>query len=331
MTMKILVYGSLNIDLVFPVDHIVRPGETIAESAMIKSAGGKGANQAAALAKAGMEVYMAGKAGADGHFLLELLKSYGVNTDNVIIYPGATGQAIIQVDRSGQNSIVLYPGGNGEVKESEIAPALEAFGPGDAVLLQNEIPHGGRIINLAKERGMKVFFNPSPFDEKILALPLDKVDLLFVNEIEAAALAGEPLASEVFSAGEVLRPGERSGSVERSGTGPLLQILNKLCEKFPAAEIIITAGKEGAYYGANKGGGSEPSGGPQKIREKAEALEVPVVDSTGAGDTFTGFYIAAREKNYSLAQALSLACKAASLAVSRKGAMESMPFKDEVF
>ena len=318
--MKVLVYGSLNIDLVFPVDHIVGPGETIAASAMIKSAGGKGANQAAALTKAGMEVYMAGKIGADGHFLLELLKSYGVNTDNVIVYPGATGQAIIQLDRHGQNSIILYPGGNGEIREDEISPVLEAFGPEDAVLLQNEIPHGGRIINSAKERKMKVFFNPSSFDEGIFALPLKKVDLFFVNEIEAAALAGE-----AFSAGEAGENGEASGP------GPLPLILDRLCEKFPSAEIIITAGKDGAYYGSNRGDIGRRMGHPQKTRIKAEAPEVPVADTTGAGDTFTGFYIAAREKNNSLAQALSLACKAASIAVSRKGAMESMPFKNEVF
>jgi len=293
--MKILVYGSLNIDLVYSVDHIAQPGETIASNTMEKNAGGKGANQAAALAKAGMEVYLAGKIGEDGRFLLELLGSYGVNTEMVSVYSGATGQALIQLDRNKQNAIILYAGGNGEIREDEIPGVLKSFGAGDAVLLQNEIPHTDAIIRKAKERGMKIYLNPSPFDEKIRDMPLDLVDVFFVNELEAAALARLP-----------------------PETPPSL-ILDKLCGRFPAAEIILTAGRDGAYYGSGN------------IREKGEIIELPVVDTIGAGDTFTGYYIAAREKQYSVREALNLACKAASIAVSRKGAMQAMPLKDEVF
>ena len=119
--MKILVFGSLNIDLTFSLDHIVRPGETISSTALNRGAGGKGANQAAALAKAGADVYMAGKIGADGGFLTELLQSYGVDTGCVARYEGATGQAIIQLEKSGQNSIVLFAGGNGAISSSGIA------------------------------------------------------------------------------------------------------------------------------------------------------------------------------------------------------------------
>jgi len=292
---KILVYGSLNIDLVFSVDHIVRPGETIASSVLEKSAGGKGANQAAALAKAGMNVYMAGKIGEDGRFLLELLESYGVNTGKVAIYPGATGQAIIQLDSDKQNSIILYAGGNGEIRENEIDSVLASFGSGDAVLLQNEIPHIGAIMKKAKEREMKIVLNPSPFSEKIKSLPLELVDILFVNEIEATALASVPEDT------------------------PLPQILDLLVKNYPGAEIILTAGKNGALYGFGK------------IREKGEIVDIPVADTTGAGDTFTGYYIAAREKQLPVHTILELACKAASIAVSRKGAMQSIPFRDEVF
>jgi ribokinase len=188
--MKILVFGSLNIDLVFSVDHIVCPGETISSGSLEKSAGGKGANQAAALAKAGTEVYMAGKIGRDGEFLLELLQSYGVHTDYVAMYEGATGQALIQLDRRGQNSIVLYDGGNGAIEAAEIGRVLADFGAGDIILLQNEIPHTGEIIRAARSRGMKICLNPSPYDEKIDALPLNEINLFFVNEIEGAALAG---------------------------------------------------------------------------------------------------------------------------------------------
>ena len=312
--MKILVYGSLNIDLVFSVDRIVRPGETIASFALEKSAGGKGANQAASLAKAGMLVYMAGKIGEDGRFLRELLESYGVNTEKTAVYPGATGQAIIQLDRAGQNSIILYAGGNGEILEDEIDGVLSSFGEGDAVLLQNEIPHVGAIMEKAKGRGMKVFLNPSPYNEKIAKLPLHLADLLFVNEIEAAALADKT--------GNTSKTGSPQGAAlppDAALPSPLPLILDRLTDAFPNTEIILTAGKDGAYYGSGK------------IRERGEIVDLPVVDTTGAGDTFTGYYIAARERQIPVPEALRLACKAASIAVSRKGAMQSMPRKEEVF
>ena len=299
--MRILVYGSLNIDLVFSVDHIVRPGETISSLGFERSAGGKGANQAAALAKAGMEVFMAGKIGADGRFLLDLLESYGVNTGKVAIYPGATGQALIQLDSNKQNSIILYAGGNGEIQENEIDGVIESFGSGDAVLMQNEIPHVGAIMERAKSRGMKIFLNPSPYDERIEKLPLDLVDVFFVNEIEAASLTA------------------KAAPDSRPKGAPLTDILDRLTGRFPGAEIILTAGKDGAYYGFGT------------TREKGEIIDLPVADTTGAGDTFTGYFIAAREKQFPVAESLTLACKAASIAVSRKGAMQSMPFKAEVF
>jgi len=293
--MKVLVFGSLNIDLLFSVDHIVTPGETIDSASFTRSAGGKGANQAAALAKAGLPVYMAGKIGGDGQFLLKLLESYGVNTDGVIKYEGATGQAVIQIDKNGQNAIVLNSGGNGEVTIEEIHVTLAQFNSGDIIVLQNEIANLRQIMESAEERGMRICLNPSPFNEKIEALPLSLAHWLFVNEIEGAALAKLP-GSAAFEA-----------------------ILEKLIRRFPATEIILTAGKEGALYGYGE------------IRARGEIINVPVVDTTGAGDTFTGFFLAAREKHMAVPQALAAACKAASIAVSRKGAMESIPQADEVF
>jgi ribokinase len=293
--MKFLVFGSLNIDLIFSVDHIVAPGETINSGALERSAGGKGANQAAALAKAGMEVHLAGKIGRDGDFLLELLGSYGVRTGHVLHWEGATGQAIVQVDTSGQNSIVLYGGGNAALGDEEIGPILKNFDRGDMILLQNEIPLTAALMRAASERGMKVCLNPSPFDGRIAGLPLELADLLFVNEIEAAGLAGHPVSEDLTS------------------------ILEELALRFPRAEIILTAGKEGAYY-AHKG-----------LRAKGDVIDLPVADTTGAGDTFTGFFLAARQRGCEVAESLGLACKASSIAVSRKGAMASMPFAGEVF
>jgi ribokinase len=292
---KILVFGSLNIDLVFSVDHIVKSGETIGSAALTKSAGGKGANQAAALAKAGLEVCMAGKIGEDGEFLLQLLQSYGVDTSCVSRYEGATGQAIIQLDRNKQNAIVLFPGGNGQIAIDEIKTTLEKFGAGDTIVLQNEVVHLAEIMQNARERGLHICLNPSPCDETIETLPLQLTDTFFVNKMEGAALASLPV------------------------TAPQRQILDRLVERFPAAEIILTAGREGAYYGF------------QGIREKGDIVDLPVADTTGAGDTFTGYFLAARAKNFSVGECLGLACKAASIAVSRLGAMEAIPFGKEVF
>jgi ribokinase len=294
--MKTLVYGSLNIDLIFSVDRIVCPGETISSSSLSKGAGGKGANQAAALAKAGMETWMAGKTGKDGTFLLEFLESYGVHTEKVVQYEGPSGQALIQVEKSGQNSIILFAGGNGLVSPEEIEQCLSFFGKGDLVMLQNEIANTDLIMEMAKGRGMKIALNPSPWNERAKKLPMELADIVFVNEIEGAGLA-KMAGPEV----------------------PAEHILDRLCSHFPQTEIILTVGKDGAYYGLNKS------------RAKGEIINVPVLDTTGAGDCFSGYFLAAREKGFSIQDSLNAACKAASITVSRKGAMESIPFKDEVF
>jgi ribokinase len=293
--MKILVFGALHIDCVFQVDHIAVPGETLQTGDGEKIAGGKGANQAAALGKAGAEVYMAGKIGEDGKFILNLLESCGVKTEYVKIYDGATVQAFIQVDKNGQNAIVCYAGKDSEIAQKDIEPVLSAFGRGDIISLQNEIPFTACMMRAAKKRGMKICLNPSPYDKKIEKLPLELADIFIVNEIEGPALAS-------------LKPGAAPE-----------EILDSLVKRFPGKEIILTAGSEGAYYGC---------GG---IREKGDIVDLPVEDTTGAGDTFTGFYLAARAKNYSVADSLGIACKAASIAVSRKGALPSIPKGSEVF
>jgi ribokinase len=150
-------------------------------------------------------------------------------------------------------------------------------------------------MEMAKERGLKIHLNPSPYNQKIEELPLELADILFVNEIEGASLA------------------------ESSPETPLPLVLDRLASRFPQSEVILTAGRDGVYYGHGT------------IRERGAIIDLPVVDTTGAGDTFTGYFIAARARNYSVSQALAIACKAASIAVSRKGAMESVPLAREVF
>jgi ribokinase len=293
--MKTLVYGSLNIDLVFSVNHIVTPGETISGLSLSRGAGGKGANQAAALAKAGMETFMAGKIGNDGVFILELLESYGVLTKHVIHYDGPSGQAIIQVDKQGQNSIIIFAGGNDLVTTVEIEQCLSLFNTGDLIVLQNEISNTDIIMKKAKASGVKIALNPSPWNERAMRLPLELADILFVNEIEGAGLAKLECKT------------------------PVNEILDQLCAFFPKTEIILTAGSDGAFYGCGN------------FRAKGEAVSVPVIDTTGAGDCFTGYFLAARIQGFSVQDALNTACKAAAITVSRKGAMESIPFRSEVF
>lgn len=293
--MKVLVFGSLNIDLIFAVDHTVLPGETISSSGFTKSAGGKGANQATALSKAGLEVYMAGKIGEDGRFLLDLLKSYKVNTDHVVLYEGVTGQALIQLDKNKQNAIILFSGGNGAIDEEQIRKTFEHFGKDDMIVLQNEIPHVEKIMKTARELGMKICLNPSPYNENIEKLPLDLVDIIFVNELEGSSLANLPVE-----------------------TAPNL-VMDALLKRFPKTEIILTAGREGAFYAF----GDE--------RAKGDIIDLPVVDTVGAGDTFTGFFLAARSRGYPVADCMALACKASSITVSRPGAMASIPLAAEVF
>ena len=293
--MEILCYGSLNIDYTYHVPHTALPGETLSSKSLDKNAGGKGENQAAALGRAGCNVKMAGKIGKDGIFLLEELRKSNVNTDNVIISDGITGHAIIQLSDSGENSIILYPGANREQQECDIDRVFSKAEGGSYLVIQNEISNLRYIINAAKEKRMRIVFNPAPFDETVRELPLDEIDILIVNEIEAAGLAG-------------MNPSAEYGD-----------ILKKLSEDYPKAQIIMTAGSNGAYYinGSN--------------RYYQPIIETAVADTTAAGDTFIGYFIASEIRGCSIEKSMYYAAKASSIAVSREGAMKSIPYENEVF
>lgn len=289
--MKVLCYGSLNIDYVYQVPRFVQPGETLSAKTFDIHCGGKGLNQSIALARAGLEVYHAGKIGSDGQFLLHKLQENGVDTRHVIVAPGVTGHAIIQVEPSGQNCILLHGGNNQQVTEEEVARVLSAFSTGDTLLIQNEINRTETLIRLAKDRGMKVIMNPAPMDEAVLILPLELADLLILNEIEGEALTGESVAEAMA---------------------------DKLLNRNPAGRILITLGAQGSYY--------RESG--KELRQKAYAVQA--VDTTAAGDTFIGYFIAGIEEKSDPAMALNLASKAAALCVSKPGAADSIPFRDEL-
>ncbi|MGL1889991.1 MAG: ribokinase [Spirochaetaceae bacterium] len=290
--MKILNYGSMNIDIVFTVSNIVRPGETISSSSMQQFAGGKGANQSVALAKAGSEVWHCGKIGEDGEWLMGKLNSFGVKTDLIRKYEGSTGQAIIQVTPKAENSIILFGGGNQNMKEVEILDTISHFESGDYLVLQNEINLVPKIIEEARNIGMKICLNPAPFDESINSWPLDMVDILIVNELEAEGLAG----------------------IKSSFT----EVLNHLTEKFSDTDIIMTVGESGAYYGRNE------------TREYVPITKTKAVDTTAAGDTFLGYYLASRTAGYEVRESMQRASKASSITVSRYGAMDSIPLVGEI-
>jgi len=282
----------LNIDIVYKVPHIVLPGETIAALDVNTNAGGKGANQAVALAKAGCEVWHAGTLGHDGIWLIDLLKKYNVKTDLIRQYEGLTGQAIIQVSDRGQNSIVLFGGGNQKNTKAHIDDALSYFEEGDYLVLQNEVNLTSYMIGKAHEKGLKICLNPAPYTDDVKTWPLEMLDLLVVNEIEGQDLVGE------------------EGSFEET--------LDLLVGMYPGLSILLTAGKAGAYFGRDE------------QREFVPIVDSPVVDTTAAGDTFFGYFLASRIMGMNVKESMERATKASAVTVSRSGALDSIPFASEM-
>lgn len=291
MKMKILNFGSLNIDYTYSVGHIVQPGETITSGSLEVFPGGKGLNQSIALARAGADVYHAGLIGKDGIFLRELCRNSGVNTDYIRVVETRTGNAIIQVSEKGENCIILYPGANREQTEEYIDEVMKGFGEGDVLLLQNEINLLDHLISEGAKKGMKIVLNPSPFDEKITACDLTKVSLFMINEVEGEQITGAKDPE---------------------------QILEKMGTMYPGAETVLTLGDKGSVY-ANR---------TERIRQ--QPVKVKTVDTTAAGDTFTGYYLAAVMEGKDKPQAMKEAAYAAALAVSGKGASSSIPMKEDV-
>lgn len=289
---KILSLGSLNIDYVYRVDSIVRPGETISCAGMAKFCGGKGLNQSIALARAGAHVCHAGKIGGDGDMLLEQLKKNGVDTSCIVVSQSPTGHAIIQVDQNGQNSIVILAGANGDISEDDIDKFLSGFHKGDLLLLQNEVSNIEYAVRSAHKRGLMIALNPSPINKKLAGSDvLQYVDWLIMNEIE-----GYEITKKKDSA----------------------DICDVLLAKYPSCKIVLTLGEKGCVY-------------RDKDASYSQGIyEVPVVDTTAAGDTFTGYFLACMLENAGIARALNMASKAASIAVSRQGASDSIPTRDEV-
>ncbi|MDO4848468.1 MAG: ribokinase [Coriobacteriia bacterium] len=290
-TAKVLTLGSLNLDFIYRVDHIVASGETIGAGDVQTRCGGKGLNQSIALARGGADVAHAGIVGADGDMLLDICRESGVDVSRVRVDEGRSGHAIIQVDSRGQNSIILFGGTNRAVTQDYIDRALDGYGAGDVIVLQNEINMLPQVIAAAAARGMRVVLNPSPYDDRIDECDLGLVWLFFVNEIEGEQLTGESEPA---------------------------RILDVFAERYPKANVVLTLGSEGAV--AQFGG------------ERFEQPIIPTtaVDTTGAGDTFTGFFLAEYLRGGDVARAMLTAVQASSIAVSRAGAAPSIPTLAEV-
>lgn len=291
--MRVLNLGSLNIDRTYKVKHFVMPKETIKAVGYQEFCGGKGLNQSVALSRAGAEVYHAGCVGGDGDFLLNLLKEMKVNTGYIRRSESPSGHAIIQVDEEGQNNIIICGGANDDVTKEYIDEVLGKFEKGDLLLLQNEVSNIDYAIEKASGRGMVVAFNPSPVNEAIEACDLRRVNYFILNEVEGKYLA--------------------KADSDEPGV-----IMEKLQERFPDAGFVLTLGENGAYYFDSE----------KKIHQKV--YKTKAVDTTGAGDTFTGYFLAGIAAGRRIEEAMELASVAAGISVSRHGAAVSIPDIKEV-
>lgn len=189
--MKVLCFGSLNIDYTYRVERFVTEGETIRAVRMDTFCGGKGLNQSISLSRAGVDVWHAGVAGIGSKLLLDTLQNDGVHLDYLKVTDQVpNGQAIIQVDDVGRNCIIVYPGSNAMITKEYVNQVLQNFGQDDSIVLQNEISNLSYIVHKARERGMRIFLNPSPITEDLTHELLAQVDYLIINEVEGKALTG---------------------------------------------------------------------------------------------------------------------------------------------
>ena len=289
--MKFLVFGSMNIDKVYKLPALPEKGETLTCTGYEVHVGGKGLNQAVSLARAGAEVYMAGRVGADGRELVEFLQDAGVNTDLVQISDTVTGHAVIEVDGGGQNQMILFPGANHEITPEYCDRVLRDFGSGDVILMEYETSCVEYMIEKAAEKGLIVAINPSPFTEAVKDLPYGKIDIVIVNEYEGRSIA------------------------ETDDNGKAVKIIRQMTE---GGAVIMTLGADGAIYSDSD------------TTVKVPAFKVKAADTTGAGDTFAGYFLKAYMDDADEKEALRRASAASALVVQKVGAAQTIPAAAEV-
>ncbi len=299
MKNKLLVVGSMNMDIVQKVQAFPLPGETIHGGETAFYPGGKGANQAVAAARAGGDCAMVGAVGSDpfADTLIGGLEEQGVQAGLVRKKSGASGIAIITVNGEGENTIVLSPGANGLLSANDALSALPDWSGVYAVLLQNEIPPEttDEVIRAAAAAGVRVYLNPAPARELSNEL-MAFIDTLIVNETEAAAVSG----MRVTDSDSAKKAAER------------LALMG-------AGTVIVTLGDKGCICRDGNGGMLE-----------VPAFRASPVDTTAAGDTFIGAYAAAMSRGSGTRESLVFASAAAALAVGKAGAQASIPSEEEI-
>ena len=289
--MKVLNFGSLNLDYTYQVAHIVRAGETILAKEVNMNLGGKGFNQSVALSRAGLVCFHAGLVGEEGLEFYDACETFGIKTDYIKTVTGRCGHTVIQVDENGQNSIVLFGGANQKNSKECVDEVLKNFDTGDVIILQNEINELPYIIDQAFAKGMTIVLNPSPYDERLEECDLGKVSVFVLNETEGQQMTGMTTPTTIISA---------------------------MAASYSNAKIVLTLGEGGSIY----------HHGDEELYQPA--FKVDAVDTTAAGDTFTGYFVAGLIKKLPMREVLINASKAAALAVTKQGAASSIPFMSEV-
>nr|WP_136251812.1 ribokinase [Ningiella ruwaisensis] len=309
--MAVYNFGSINIDHVYKVPHFVTPGETLSSTHYEKILGGKGANQSVACAKAGLTTFHVGSIHQNDEAMLEVMQRANVDLSLVNRQSQtASGHAIIQVNKEGENAIFLYGGANHLLSQERIESILDKAKKDDWVLLQNETNCVQDIIDIAYDKGINIAFNPAPMTDNIANIDLSKLSLLIVNEVEAMQLS-------------------QTDNIEAAK-----DVLKDLSEK---TQVVLTLGKQGAIFLS--------SSAASNAQIQVSAFKVEAVDTTAAGDTFIGFFLAqyiaylsataddANKDTFAvkpIENALKHACAASAISVTRNGAAPSVPSMEEV-
>lgn len=295
--MKVFNYGSINIDHIYRVSDFVRPGETLASDNYRMMLGGKGANQSIALVKAGVMVQHIGRISDADEWICRKFQDYGIGAYCLQLVDEPTGHAIIQVTDEGENAILLHGGANQSNSINNLAEYISNGENGDWLLLQNECNLTAQALELAKKQGMTVAFNPAPMTSNVRDMPLECVDYLIVNKVEAEGLVNDPN----------MKPDQ-----------PDL-LMNELHRRYPHLKIVLTLGDKGVMY----------KDAIESVNVAAEKVEV--VDTTAAGDTFIGYFIQQSATGASVKTALEIACKASAVTVQTLGASESIPDMQQLY
>lgn len=289
--MKVLVFGSFNIDKVYRLAHLPDRGQTLYCDDYAVHVGGKGLNQALAFARAGADTFAAGKVGReDGAYLTDYLARGGVDVSAVAADGEHTGHTIIEVDPDGENQMILFGGANREITPADCERILRDHADADLLMTQYETSCVEYMLELAHRAGIRTAVNPSPYVPQVRSLPFERIDILILNAFEGESITGERDPAAVVRALHA-----RSHGV-----------------------VVLTRGADGAMYFDGE------------TEARVPAFRVDALDTTGAGDTFTGFCLHALLTGASPARALRLGAAASAIEVTRVGAAETIPTREEV-